>query len=354
MSLNDVCRNSIVLVHFQHSTMSGTGMSTQLSSAKSNDSATADSAEGVRLPGEKYNSRGVSSSRRGDRAEETTSIHPDPGSEFAEGMRGVEVVERVTTSQQVVDKTGLGNPVQTNSNLNDASSYLGNATYAGYQRLGSRLPGTSENWTLSSVDLLAAEAFSFRKMCLFYRFSPRSLMMASHGYWLELEADIQVISAVTTWSPPQPPNATSDLAIRAASAVLAGPAFFPGKRSNQPHFGRRSNGIPLAIAVRHAWTKRRLRRLLGHRHTSYPPVSRLLFSDYRLLNVYGVMWPRRPGFFFRKNIILASNLESSRPHIGLQTRRLVRVAFRLHCGTQARAGFDSPRVKSAADGDLDL
>ncbi|KAF8992578.1 hypothetical protein BDZ89DRAFT_1151000 [Hymenopellis radicata] len=91
-----------------------------------------------------------------------------------------------------------------------------------------------------------------------------------------------------------------DPAIRAASAVLAGPAFFPGKRSNQPHFGRRSNGIPLAIAIMHAWMKRRLRRVLERRHTLYPPVSRLLLSDYRLLNVYGVMWPRRPGFFSGK------------------------------------------------------
>ncbi|KAF8994614.1 hypothetical protein BDZ89DRAFT_1053250 [Hymenopellis radicata] len=100
-----------------------------------------------------------------------------------------------------------------------------------------------------------------------------------------------------------------DPAIRAASAVLAGPAFFPGKRSNQPHFGRRSNGIPLAIAIMHAWMKRRLRRVLERRHTLYPPVSRLLLSDYRLLNVYGVMWPRRPGFFSGKrySIILPSN-----------------------------------------------
>ncbi|KAF9018629.1 hypothetical protein BDZ89DRAFT_342114 [Hymenopellis radicata] len=77
----------------------------------------------------------------------------------------------------------------------------------------------------------------------------------------------------------------------------------------------------------HAWMKRRLRRVLERRHTLYPPVSRLLLSDYRLLNVYGVMWPRRPGFFSGKrySIILPSNSESNRRFAAFRTYGLLRV-----------------------------
>ncbi|KAF9028376.1 hypothetical protein BDZ89DRAFT_1039073 [Hymenopellis radicata] len=48
------------------------------------------------------------------------------------------------------------------------------------------------------------------------------------------------------------------------------------------------------------WTKRRLRRLLGRHHTPYLPTSGLRLFEHGLLNVCGVGWPRRPGFFFRK------------------------------------------------------
>ncbi|KAF9026558.1 hypothetical protein BDZ89DRAFT_1039975 [Hymenopellis radicata] len=88
-------------------------------------------------------------------------------------------------------------------------------------------------------------------------------------------------------------------AIRAASAVLAGPAFFSRKRSNRLDFGRRSDEISFAMNV------------------------------LSLLNVYGVGWPRRPGFFSRKKFsaVLPSNSESIQPLRGLHDVRLTLDSF---------------------------
>ncbi|KAF8993665.1 hypothetical protein BDZ89DRAFT_81267 [Hymenopellis radicata] len=98
-----------------------------------------------------------------------------------------------------------------------------------------------------------------------------------------------------------------DINLRPASAVLAGQAFISKK--DQIDF---ISSVDLVrsltqwTSLQRAWTKRRLRRLRGCRHTDS---SRLLLANFRLLNVSGVMWPRRPGFFLGKSfsIILPSH-----------------------------------------------